>query len=166
VEEGWGSNVWPRRRRFAARRRSRRGRSRSRRRCRRGRTLCRETWSRRRSRARFGARFTRRLGLDFANRVFERQALPGDVRFRQRRIDAPQLCDQSGARPFVKRPAAFTGRGAEPFDGAGYERIVVGHLCKLYAGFPKTASKLRMDFASGSCLRARGWSTARRPNSR
>ncbi len=54
-----------------------------------------------------------------------------DVGFRQRRLDRAQLRDQRGARPLVKRPAGLAGALAEPLDGAGNERLIVGHGLSL-----------------------------------
>ena len=38
-----------------------------------------------------------------------------------------QLRDQRGARPLVERAACFAGVLAEPLDGAGDQRMIVGH---------------------------------------
>ena len=65
-------------------------------------------------RPRFAAQAADRLGFDFADRVFEREALAGDIRFGQRRIDAAQLRDQRGARTLVERPAGLAGEVPSP----------------------------------------------------
>jgi hypothetical protein len=97
--------------------------------------------------ARLGTRLANGLGLDFADRVFERQALARNVRFGQRRFDTAQLCDQSRARPFVQCAASLAGAGAKPVHGAGDERMIVGHFLKLTLGSPKFHLTLRTDFA-------------------
>jgi len=55
------------------------------------------------------------LGLDLAHGLFQRQPLPGDFGFAQRRLHAAQLRDQRGARPLIERAAAFSGAlGSSP----------------------------------------------------
>ena len=116
------------------------GRFGRRRRWRRRRTLA--TWRRRRGggasgrlgpcrRPGLGPQPARGLGFDLADRLFQRQALFGDFRFRQRRLDRTQLRHQRGPRPFVQRPTRFAGAVAEPFDSAGDERVIIGHRQSL-----------------------------------
>ena len=78
-----------------------------------------------------GARLARRIGLDLADRVFQREAFFGDFRFRQRRVDAAQLRHQRGPRPFIKRPSSFPRAAVKTFHRAGDERMIVGHHLSL-----------------------------------
>jgi hypothetical protein len=87
-----------------------------------------------------------------------REPLAGDVGFRKRRLDRAQLCDQRRARPLIESPACFTGTLAKPLDGAGYERLIVGHGMSLRsAPFIFIPIKPQTDSASGSYPRAPGW---------
>ena len=69
----------------------------------------------------------RGLRLDLADRLFEREPLAGDFGFLQRRIDAAQLRDQRRARPLIERTAGLAGVLFETGDGAGNQRVIVGH---------------------------------------
>ena len=112
--------------------------------------------------SRFVARLARRFRLDLADRLFERKALLGDIRLRERRLVGAQLRDQRVARPFVKRPASLPGAPVQPLHGAGDERMIVGHrlsLRSVAAIFTRFMS--RTDSASGLCLRVPDWSTRR-----
>ena len=184
-ERRFGRSIVPRRRRIG--RRLRRGTLLSRR-CRRlpgskgwGRRRglgrrCRRSGTRRRPerarfeswfRARFHARLARGIGFHLADGLFERQPLSGDVRLRKRRIGRTQLRDKRGTRPLVERAAGFAGALAKPLDGTSNERLIVGHgMSLLSARFIFIPVKFRRDFASKSCPRVQGWSTAARPNSR
>ena len=54
--------------------------------------------------AQLRARLARGIGLDLADRVFERQTFLGDLRFRERRLNGAQLCYKRRARPFIEGP--------------------------------------------------------------
>ena len=111
-----------------------------------------------RLRSRLQARLARGIGFDFADRFFQRQPLAGDIGFRKRRIDRAQLGNQRRACPLIESPACFTGTLAKPLDGAGYERLIVGHGMSLRsAPFIFILIKLQTDSASRSCPRAPGW---------
>ena len=56
--------------------------------------------------------------------------------FGQRRLHAAQLGDQRGARPLVERTTALAGgTGVQSGDGAGDQRVVVGHLNSTMRAF-------------------------------
>ena len=59
------------------------------------------------------------------------QPLARDLRFAQRRLHAAQLRHQRGARALVERAAGLAGVLVETGDGAGDERVVVGHRGQL-----------------------------------
>ena len=82
-------------------------------------------------------------------------------------LHAAQLRDQRRARALIERTAVLAGVLFEPGDGAGDERVVVGHRSSLRLAqgiSPRLMS--RTDCASGLCPPAPGWSTARPPGSR
>jgi hypothetical protein len=70
---------------------------------------------------------TRRFGFHLANRFLEREALAGDVGLLERRRHAAQLREQRVARAFVNRAAVLAIVFLERGDGAGDQRIIVGH---------------------------------------
>ena len=100
--------------------------------------------------ARLRSRLARRLGLHLADRLFERQPLLGDLRFRQRRFDRAQLRDQCGARPLVKPPASFTGALLKPFYRTDDERMIVGHRLSLRSA---PAFFILIHVSNGFCIR-------------
>jgi hypothetical protein len=67
------------------------------------------------------------LGLDLADRFLERQPLAGDVRLVQRRRDAAQLRQQRRPGALIERAPILAAVLFETSDGAGDERVVVGH---------------------------------------
>src|SRR5262249_51884013 len=73
------------------------------------------------------ARLARRLGLDLADRLLEREPLARDVRFRERRLHAAQLRHQGGARALVQGATRLAGALVETGDRLVDEGIVVGH---------------------------------------
>jgi len=70
---------------------------------------------------------TRRFGLHFADRLLERETLAGDVGLLECRRHAAQLREQRLARAFVNRAAVLAIVFFERGDGAGDQRIIVGH---------------------------------------
>ena len=56
--------------------------------------------------------------------------------FLEGRDHAAKLCHQSDARPFVKRASVLTGVLFQTGDGAGNQRVVIGHriLCQVSNG--------------------------------
>src|SRR6516164_4391554 len=70
---------------------------------------------------------TRRFGLDFTDRLLERETLAGDVGLLECRRHAAQLREQRLARAFVNRAAVLATVFFERGDGAGDQRIIVGH---------------------------------------
>ena len=80
-----------------------------------------------RARPRRLARMTRRFRLDLADRLFERQPLARDLGFFERRSHAAKLRHQRDARPLVKRAPVLAGVLFQTGDGAGDQRMVVGH---------------------------------------
>jgi len=72
-----------------------------------------------------------RLGLDFADCIFQRQALTGDLGLGQRRIDAAQLGHKGRAGALIERAPGFRGIVAEPFYGACDERMIICHSGSL-----------------------------------
>src|SRR5262249_20559222 len=105
-----------------------------------------------------------RLGLDLADRLFERKALARHVRFAQRRRDAAQLRDERRARSLVERAAGVAGVPFQAGNSAGNERVVVGHIPRLHLTCGEPATSFRTGYALESCPRAPGWSRAMRPN--
>ena len=80
------------------------------------------------------------LGFDLAHGLFQRQPLAGDFGFRQRRLHAAQLRDQRGARPLIERATALAGStGIQSGDGAGDQRVVIGHINSTVLRFPVTS---------------------------
>src|SRR5262249_6383406 len=75
----------------------------------------------------------RRLRLDLADRLLERQALARDVRLAQSRRRATQLIDQCRAGTFVERTTCLAGVLLETGNRAGDEWIVVGHQVSIDA---------------------------------
>src|SRR3954454_23490298 len=65
--------------------------------------------------------------LDLADRFFEREAFTGDVGFVKRRRDAAQLRNQGSARALVERTAVLAAVLLQAGDGAGNERVIIGH---------------------------------------
>ena len=81
-----------------------------------------------------GARWvelSRRLSLDLADQLLEREALARDVGFRQGRRHAAQLGDQRRARALVERTAVLAVVLLQTGDRAGYERVIIGHRFQL-----------------------------------
>ena len=70
---------------------------------------------------------TRRFGLHFADRLLERETLAGNVGLLERRRHAAQLREQRLACAFVNRAAVLAIVFFERGDGAGDQRIIVGH---------------------------------------
>ena len=79
------------------------------------------------------------VGLDLADRLFEREAFARDVGFVERRLDAAQLIDQRGARALVEHAAVLAGVLFEPGDGAGDQRMIISHCASEFAS-PRTDS--------------------------
>src|SRR5581483_5249317 len=98
---------------------------------------------------RVGQSLARRLALHFANRFFEREALFGDVRFRQRRFDRTQLRDQGGTCPFVERAARLAGILGKAVHGSRNQRVIVRHLFSLHP----TPVKFIRQPSNGLCIR-------------
>jgi hypothetical protein len=73
------------------------------------------------------ARLAHRLGFDLADGIFQRQAFPGDLGFRERRIDTAQLRHQGRAGALVQRASGFGSIVAEAFYGTGNERVIICH---------------------------------------
>ena len=123
----------------------------------------------RHARLRCGARWvelSRRLSLDLADRLLEREPLARDVGFRQGRRHAAQLGDQRRARALVERTAVLAVVLLQTGDRAGYERVIIGHRVELTrSAFEILPFIARTDSASRSCPRAPGWSTAAPPDS-
>jgi hypothetical protein len=72
-------------------------------------------------------RAPRGFRLDLAHRFLERQPLPGDLGFLQRRLDPAQLRDQGRPRPFVQGTTGLAGILVETGYGTGNERVIVSH---------------------------------------
>src|ERR1019366_722371 len=134
-------------------------------------------------------RLAGRFPLDLADRLLERKALAGDVRFIERRRHAAQLRHQRRPRALIERTSGVAGILVETGNCTGNERVVVGHGSPAYAfGAPiafmnssvnsnvissvnsnvisnliSNGFRFRTDCASKSCPRVPGWSTARRP---
>src|SRR5207253_9179224 len=83
-------------------------------------------FGRRRLAGRLGE-LARRLGLHLADRFLEREPLARDVRLVERRRHPAQLRQQGRARALVERTAVLAAVLFETGDGAGDERIIVGH---------------------------------------
>ncbi|QCI63604.1 hypothetical protein E8M01_04735 [Phreatobacter stygius] len=76
----------------------------------------------------------RAVGLDLADRVFQRQPLARDVLFGKRRIHAAQLCNQGRSRAVIDRAACLASVLRQSRDGPGDQGRVIGHcvmLCRL-----------------------------------
>ncbi len=92
----------------------------------------------------------RRLGLDFADRLFERQPLARDIALRQWRIDPAQLRDQRRPRALVERTTVFAVVLLQTGDCARYQRIIVSHCSKL----TRSACRMPPNYCSnGFCIR-------------
>ena len=71
----------------------------------------------------------RGLGFHLANRLFQRQPLAGDFGLAQGRLHAPQLRNQRGAGPLIKRASALAGSiGVQSGNSAGDQRVVISHF--------------------------------------
>src|SRR6266699_5983798 len=106
------------------------------------------------------------LRLDRAHGLFQRQPLPGDFGFAQRRLHAAQLRDQRGARPLVERAAAFSGgTGVQSGNGAGDQRVVISHVYSIFRAFRVVTLSLErvLDqnsiFAFGAGGKQSDWAT-------
>jgi hypothetical protein len=84
-----------------------------------------------RSGPRFGTGFAHRFGFDFADRIFQRQALPRDLGLGQRRVEAAQLRHERRAGALVERAPGFSGIVAEPFYGACDQWMIICHSGSL-----------------------------------
>ena len=85
------------------------------------------------------------LGLDPADRLFERQPLARDLVLVERRIDAAQLIDQRRTRALVQSAAVLAGIAVETADGAGDQWVIISHRASLCLSrcLPETSSPRR-----------------------
>src|SRR6185312_14856870 len=123
------------------------------------------------------------LGLDPPDRLFQRQALAGDLVLVERRIDPAQLIDQRRPRALVQSATVLAGIAVQTADGAGDQWVIISHRASLCLSrrLPETISPngmpsgpdsclfsafIQTGFSSGSYPRAPGWSTGAPPGSR